>query len=98
MIETYVAESTILRTEKLVGVRGEKACEAQIDMTRVYLTEAVNKLENAGREAINSYAKSDKMKVMLMGLKRFTKMNPFNTKNARRSVAEIMIEEGKYTF
>jgi alkylation response protein AidB-like acyl-CoA dehydrogenase len=98
MIETYVAESTILRTEKLVGVRGEKACEAQIDMTRVYLTEAVNKLENAGREAINSYSKSDKMKVMLMGLKRFTKMNPFNTKNARRSVAEIMIEEGKYAF
>lgn len=98
MIETYVAESTILRTEKLVGVRGEKACEAQINMTKVYLTEAVNKLENAGREAINSYAKSDKMKVMLMGLKRYTKMNPFNTKNARRSVAEIIIEEGKYAF
>ena len=98
MIETYVAESTILRTEKLVGVRGEKACASQIEMTRIYLTEAVNKLENAGREAINAYAKSDKMKVMLMGLKRYTKMNPFNTKNARRNVADVMIEEGKYPF
>ncbi len=98
MIEAYVAESTILRTEKLVGVRGEKACEAQINMTKTYLVAAVNKLEMAGKEAINSYAKGDKMKILLMGIKRYTKMNPFNTKEARRAVAEIMIEESAYPF
>ncbi len=98
IIETYAAESTILRTEKLVGVRGEKACETQIDMARVYLVEAVNKLEVAAKEAINGYAKSDKMKVMLMGVKRYTKMNPFNTKNARRNIAEAVIENGAYPF
>jgi alkylation response protein AidB-like acyl-CoA dehydrogenase len=98
MIEAYAAESTILRTEKLVGVRSEKACEAQINMTRTYLISAVNKLEMAGKEAINSYAKGDKMKVLLMGIKRYTKMNPFNTKEARRAVTEIMIEEGEYAF
>jgi alkylation response protein AidB-like acyl-CoA dehydrogenase len=98
LIETYVAESTILRTEKLIGVRGENACDAQINMTKVYLIEAVNKLENAGREAINSYAKGDKMKVLLMGLKRYTKTNPFNTKNARRAIADVIIDTGKYCF
>jgi hypothetical protein len=98
LIETYVAESTILRTEKLIGVRGENACDAQISMTKVYLIEAVNKLENAGREAINSYAKGDKMKVLLMGLKRYTKTNPFNTKNARRAIADVIIDTGKYCF
>ncbi len=98
IIETYAAESTILRTEKLVGVRGEKACEAQIDMARVYLVEAVNKLEVAAKEAINGYAKSDKMKVMLMGVKRYTKMNPYNTKDARRNIAEAVIENGAYPF
>ncbi|SFE99958.1 acyl-CoA dehydrogenase family protein [Thermoflexibacter ruber] len=98
LIETYVAESTILRTEKLIGIRGEAACEAQINMAKVYLTEAVSKLEFAGKEAINAYAKGDKMKVLLMGLKRYTKINPFNTKNARRMVADTIIAEGKYPF
>lgn len=98
LIETYVAESTILRTEKLIGMRGEAACEAQINMAKVYLTEAVSKLEFAGKEAINAYAKGDKMKVLLMGLKRYTKINPFNTKNARRMLADMMIAEGKYPF
>lgn len=98
LIETYVAESTILRTEKLIGIRGEAACEAQINMAKVYLTEAVSKLEFAGKEAINAYAKGDKMKVLLMGLKRYTKINPFNTKNARRMVADTIITEGKYPF
>ncbi|GAB4195518.1 MAG: acyl-CoA dehydrogenase family protein [Thermoflexibacter sp.] len=98
LIETYVAESTILRTEKLIGIRGEAACEAQINMAKVYLTEAVSKLEFAGKEAINAYSKGDKMKVLLMGLKRYTKINPFNTKNARRMVADTIIAEGKYPF
>ncbi len=98
LIETYVAESTILRTEKLISIRGEAACEAQINMAKVYLTEAVSKLEFAGKEAINAYAKGDKMKVLLMGLKRYTKINPFNTKNARRMLADVMIAEGKYPF
>ncbi len=98
LIETYVAESTILRTEKLIGIRGEVACEAQVNMAKVYLTEAVSKLEFAGKEAINAYAKGDKMKVLLMGLKRYTKINPFNTKNARRMIADATIAEGKYPF
>lgn len=98
LIEIYVAESALLRTEKLIGVRGEVACALQTDATLVYLHEAVEKVANAGKVAITSFAEGDELNVMLMGLKRFTKIEPMNLKNARRRIAEAMIEENKYLF
>jgi len=97
-IEIYVAESTLLRVEKLIGIKGEAAVVLQKDMALVYLNEAVVKVNDAGREAITSFAEGDELRVMLMGLKRFTKIEPMNLKNARRRVAEAMIEENKYIF
>ena len=97
-IEIYVAESTLLRVEKLIGIKGEAACELQKDMALIYLNEAVTKVINAGREAITSFAEGDELRVMLMGLKRFTKIEPMNLKNARRRVADAMIVENKYIF
>lgn len=97
-IEIYVAESALLRVEKLIGIKGEAAVELQKDMALIYLHEAVAKVNNAGREAITSFAEGDELRVMLMGLKRFTKIEPMNLKNARRRVAEAMIEENKYIF
>jgi alkylation response protein AidB-like acyl-CoA dehydrogenase len=98
MIEIYAAESVLLRTEKLVSQRGEAACAAQIAMTKVYLYEAIDKVEAAAKEAIVSFAKGDEQKVMLMGLKRFTKPDFINTKELRRQVADVMVSEGKYPF
>jgi alkylation response protein AidB-like acyl-CoA dehydrogenase len=98
MIEIYAAESVLLRTEKLVSQRGEGACAAQIAMSRIYLYEAIDKVEAAAKEAIVSFAKGDEQKVMLMGLKRFTKPDFVNTKELRRQVADVMIAEGKYPF
>ena len=98
LIETYVCESVLLRTEKLVGVRGEAACARQIDMTRLYLNDAVERLNVAGKNAINSYAEGDEQRVMLMGLKRFTKISPINTKETRRRIAEPLIAENKYVY
>lgn len=97
-IETYVAESVLLRVEKLIGVRGQVACELQTDLAMCYLHEAVEKLNNAGRYAITSFAEGDELRVMLMGLKRFTKIEPMNLKNTRRRIADAMIEENKYIF
>lgn len=97
-IEIYVAESALLRVEKLIGIKGEAAVALQRDMAMIYLNEAVTKVNNAGREAITSFAEGDELRVMLMGLKRFTKIEPMNLKNARRRVAEAMIEENKYIF
>lgn len=98
MIEGYVAESTLLRVEKLIGMKGEKACEIQKEMAMIYLHHAVNKAAAAGREAITSFAEGDEQRLMLMGLKRFTKVEPYNLKDARRKVANHAIEKGEYPF
>ena len=97
-IETYVSESVLLRVEKLVGMRGEAACEAQLAMMRVYLNDACDKIGIYGKEALNSFAEGDELRMMLMGLKRFTKQQPFNPKAARQVVAEKLIAANKYCF
>lgn len=98
IIEIYVAESTLLRVEKLIGIKGELAMVLQRDIAIVYLHHSVAICQNAGREAIQSFAEGDELRVMLMGLKRFTKIEPFNTKDARRRLADQLLEENKYAF
>jgi len=98
MTEIYAVESAILRTEKLVSIKGEEACSNQTAMTQVYLSEAVNKINDAAKEAIASFTKGDEQKVMLMGLKRYTKVELVNTKELRRQIADFMIAQGKYPF
>ncbi|WP_057937046.1 acyl-CoA dehydrogenase family protein [Algoriphagus resistens] len=98
MIEIYASESAILRTEKLVSLKGEEACKNQIIMAQIYLSEAVDKINTAAKEAIGSFTKGDEQKVMLMGLKRFTKSELYNTKELRRQLADYMIDKGKYPF
>ena len=97
-IETYVAESALLRVEKLMDIRGEAAVSLQKDMAMVYLHKAVDRLNTAAKTAITSFAEGDELRVMLMGLKRFTKIEPMNLKDARRRVADAIIEEKKYIF
>ncbi len=98
LIQVYAFESAILRTEKLAGMRGEEAVQAQIDMTRIYMMRAVEIAGQAGREAIYAFAEGDELRLMLMGLKRYTKVEPFNLKEARRRVANILIEKNEYVF
>jgi len=98
LIEGYIAESTILRVEKLIGMRGEAACEIQKEMAIIYLHHAIEKAAYAGKQAITSFAEGDELRLMLMGLKRFTKIDPYNLKEARRKVANYAIEKGEYPF
>ncbi|MBL0357554.1 MAG: acyl-CoA dehydrogenase family protein [Chitinophagaceae bacterium] len=97
-IETFVAESTLLRVMKMVDKKGEAASQVYIDLMRCYLNDAVDKANKAGKEAINAFAEGDEQRMMLLGLKRFTKATPFNSKDARRRIADKLIAEGKYTF
>lgn len=97
-IEIYAAESALLRVEKLVSMRGEENCKAQLAMMRVYVNEACDKIWVNGKEALNSYAEGDELRMMLMGLKRYTKQEPFNAKVARQLIAETIIAENKYCF
>jgi alkylation response protein AidB-like acyl-CoA dehydrogenase len=98
LIEGYVAESVLLRVEKLIGVRGEKACEIQIAMAMIYLHYAIEKAASAGKQAIYAFAEGDEQRLMMLGLKRFTKIDPFNLKEARRKVANYSIGKGEYPF
>ncbi|MEO5910462.1 MAG: acyl-CoA dehydrogenase family protein [Pelobium sp.] len=94
----YVAESTILRVQKLVSMNGEEANVGQLDMMRIYLQTAVDKIAIAGKEALNSFAEGDELNMMLMGLRRFTKVKPFNIKDARQRVAKQLIDANKYCY
>ena len=98
IIEVYVAESTLLRTEKLVSQRGEAACTQQINATKVYLYETVDVVQKAGKEAIAGFVKPDEQKILLMGLKRYTKATLVNTHALRRKIADYMIEQSSYPF
>ncbi len=98
IIETYVCESLQLRVEKLVSLKGEEASKEQLDIMRVYLNDASDKIHKAGKEAINTYASGDEQKAMLMGLKRFTKTEPINTTASRRNISAKLIAENKYCF
>jgi hypothetical protein len=98
LIGIYTAESALLRAEKLVSVRGEAACQDQIDMAKTYVNSVADSIYLAGKEAINSYAEGDELRMMQMGLKRFTKTEPFNAKDARRRIAAKLIDAGKWCF
>ncbi len=97
-IETFNAESVLLRVMKLAEQKGEAACAHQLDIMRTYLYDAADKVNKSGKDAINSFAEGDEQRMILMGLKRFTKTEPFNSKDARRRIADKMTETGKYCF
>lgn len=98
VIELYVVESAMLRTQKLVKLRGEQESNFQIEMTRLYLHRACEIVYKAGKEAIYAFGEGDELRMMLMGLRRFTKIEPSNLKDARRRIAEYVIQKNDYPF
>lgn len=98
LIDTYIAESLQLRVEKLVSIKGEDACKVQLEMMRVFIADAADRINKNGKDAINGFAQGDEQRMMLLGLKRFTKTEPFNTKDARRNIAAVLIDANKYCF
>ncbi len=98
LIEVYACESVLLRTEKLIQQKGEAACAIQIDMAKLYINDAVERVNVAGKNAVNSFADGDEQRGMLMGMKRFTKTTPINTKETRRRIADFLIAENKYAL
>jgi len=95
-IETFNAESALLRTIKLVDQKGEDGCNLELDITRTYLYDVADRINKYGKDAINAFADGDEQRMMLLGLKRFTKAEPFNSKDARRRIADKLISNGKY--
>ena len=99
LIEIYMAESTILRTEKLAKKEGADNVQEQIAMAQLYLYHAVDTINQKGKEGIVSFAEGDEQRMMLMGLKRFTKYtNMPNVVGLREKIAAKLISENKYCF
>ena len=97
-IWTFNAESALLRVMKMADKDGEAAAALQIDMVRCYINDALDNINKAGKEAINAFADGDEQRMMLLGLKRFTKTQPFNSKEARRRIAAKLSADNKYDF
>lgn len=97
-IWTYASESAILRTMKIMETKGEEAAKDQVAMTKTWLYDTSDRMNKAGKDAINSFVEGDEVRMMMMGLKRFTKHGPFNSKEARQQVALSLIDAGKYCY
>lgn len=97
-IEIYAMESAVLRAQKIAGQKGEAAAALPIAMTRVYLTQAFDKIEAAARKVIADVAEGDMLRTQLAILRRLAKHEPFNTIPLRRQIAQKTIERGKYTL
>jgi alkylation response protein AidB-like acyl-CoA dehydrogenase len=97
-LETFIAESFLLRVMKNVAKNSDENMQVPVAMMRCYLYDAVDKIAKSGKEAINAFSEGDEQRMMLLGLKRFTKAQPFNSKNARRLIAAKLLEDGKYNL
>ena len=99
LIEAYMAESAILRAKKNADIKGEESQKEQIAMAKLKLYHSVEKINEKAKEGIISFAEGDEQKMMLMGLKRFTKYHNFpNIVELRNTIADKVIAENTYCF
>ena len=97
-IETFAAESCVLRAQKMVESSGEAASTLAITMTRCYLARALETIELAARRVIANVADGDMLRTQMAIVRRLSKYEPFNTIAARQTIAKRMIEAGKYVL
>jgi butyryl-CoA dehydrogenase len=98
VIETYAMESAVLRAQKIAERNGENAASLPIAMTRVYLSQAMEKIEAAAKKVIAAVADGDMLRTQLAILRRLAKHEPVNTIELRQQIAQKVIERGKYTL
>jgi alkylation response protein AidB-like acyl-CoA dehydrogenase len=98
LIQIYMLESVIVKTNRIKDTLGEEASAAHNDICQLFMLEAVKVIKNSAEEALWSFSEGDELKMMQMALKRFTKTEAFNVKDVRRRVAQKLIEDGRYKF
>ena len=97
-ITVFHAESALLRVRKQTERAGEEKMRLQLDIVRTYLYDSADLVNKHGKDALNAFGSGDELRMMLLGLKRFTKAEPFNSKDARRRIAAKLIDAGHYCF
>ena len=98
IIQVYVLESVILKTEKLSSKLGVDLCNENILMTVNFTQTSIDYIQSNAKECIYSISENDELKILMLGLKRFTKSNPVNIKENRRKIAKKIIQEESYCF
>lgn len=98
MMDTFVAESLLLRVQKLADMDTSMDKELYDHLLKVFLTDATARIQKNGQDALASFAEGDLLRTLNMGLKRFTKYPPVNVKVARRAIADALIEANEYCF
>jgi alkylation response protein AidB-like acyl-CoA dehydrogenase len=98
LIVTYQAESALLRVDKLVQAKGEESSEVQLAIVKTYFYDAADKIAKSAKDALNAFMEGDELRMTLMGVRRFTKLEPFNAKEARQVIANHILEKGGYEF
>jgi len=97
-ILTFNAESALLRVMKIKESFPERNIDLEQDIFNCYLQTAMDQMNHFGKSAMQAFAEGDELRMMLIGLKRFTKTTPFNAKNARRNIAQHLLKENQYPF
>lgn len=97
-IWTYQAESVLLRVEKLIETQGEAAVAVPVSIVKTYFHDVAEWIAKAAKDAIFSFAEGDEARMMLTGVKRFTKLDPINPKNERQAIAQYLIDKNAYTL
>jgi len=98
LIDTFLAESLLLRVEKMAEMETKQEQEVYDAMLKVFFMDATTRINKSASDALVSFAEGDLLKTMLMGLKRFMKYPPSNVKNLRRKIADVMIAANEYPF
>lgn len=98
MTELYAAESVLLRVQKLAQTKSHDEIANQINIMKVLFNDVNDKIAKFAKDALASFAEGDELSIMLMGVKRFTKLAPVNVKKARRKIAKALIEANEYCF
>jgi alkylation response protein AidB-like acyl-CoA dehydrogenase len=97
-IDTFHAESALLRLMKLTEKNGDENLSLQKDIVQSFIYDAADRINKHGKDALNAFADGDELRIMHIGLKRFTKVQPFNSKAAKRRIAKKMMEEKQFAF
>ncbi|MFN7623595.1 MAG: acyl-CoA dehydrogenase family protein [Acidobacteriota bacterium] len=98
IIDSFLMDSTIGRTAKVIARDGEAKHAVAIEATRLFTHDAVNRIEIAGRNALAAIAEGDELRMLLAALKRFTKQDPLNTAAIRERIADKVVADGGYAF
>ena len=98
IINLYAAESVLLRSEKIIKKYNKDENSIYFDITKSFLYDTCVIVSNSGKECLNNFVSSDELNMMIIGLRRFTKINPINIKDTRRRIADKVISAGEYNI